>query len=356
MMQDAKILICYNSPVSVFSVYNGKPAEDTESEKDLSEKSFLKELSKVNHSLSKYFSEVKSLPVDRNIRHMINKINSFDPDVIYNFVESVEGISSFEWCVAGTFDLLGYEYTGSGPMTLGNCLNKARTKNILKARGINTPNHIVLKFQKRFTQEDITLSYPVIMKPISEDGSIGISELSVVDNYRQLRKQFGFLVNVYKQDILVEEYIEGRELNAAVLGGKILPISEICFDTLPDGLPKIVTYDGKWMEGSTYYENTKPVCPANLDDETKSEIEKTALAAYEAINCRDYARVDIRLSKKGVHYVIEVNPNPDISSDSGFARAAAAKGMSHEELLSTIANFALNRKKKKKSDTQAKAV
>jgi D-alanine-D-alanine ligase len=356
MMQDAKILICYNSPVSVFSVYNGKPAEDTESEKDLSEKSFLKELSKVNQSLSKYFSEVRSLAVDRNIRQMISRINSFSPDVIYNFVESVEGISSFEWCIAGLFELLGYEYTGSVPMTLGNCLNKSRTKNILKARGINTPDYFVLKPDSKFTKKDISLNYPVIMKLVSEDASIGISEFSVVNNYRQLKKQFRFLLETYKQDILIEEYIEGRELNAAVLGGKVLPISEICFDTLPSGLPKIVTYDGKWMEGSTYYENTKPVCPANLDDKTKSEIEKTALAAYEAINCRDYARVDIRLSKEGVHYVIEVNPNPDISSDSGFARAAAAKGMSHEELLSTIANFALNRKKKKKSDTQAKAV
>ena len=175
----------------------------------------------------------------------------------------------------------------------------------------------------------------------------------MVNNYKELRRQFRFLAETYNKDIILEEYIKGRELNVAILGDKVLPISEIKFTALPNELPKIVTYDGKWIEGSTYYNNTKPVVPAKLNEKNKKRIEKVAWATYEALNCRDYARVDIRLSKNGIPFVIEVNPNPDISSDSGFARAAAADGITYEELLYTIADFSLNRKRK--NDSRAKA-
>ena len=353
MKQTAKILICYNSPVSVFSVYNGKRDDENAMANDLSENNFVRELEKVEHSLLKNFTEVKSLAVDRNVQQVISSINKFNPDVIYNFVESVEGISSYEYCMAGLFELLGVEITGCSPITLGNCLNKARAKAILKSRGILTPEYRTLKKTKRFTEKEIKLRYPMILKLMNEDASIGISEFSVVKNYTELRKQFSFLVETYNQDIILEEFIQGRELNVAILGGKVLPVSEINFGGLPEEFPNIVTYDGKWTEGSVYYNHTKPVCPAVLPARIKKNIQTIALASYDALNCRDYARVDIRLSNDGVPYVIEVNPNPDISSDSGFARAAAADGLSYDDLLYTIANFALIRKKK--NDSQAKA-
>jgi len=353
MKENAKILICYNAPVSIFSVYNGKKHDESAKANDLSENNFLKELGKVEQSLSKYFTEVKSLAIDRDVQKTINNINSFNPDVIYNFVESVEGVSAYESCIAGLFELLRYEFTGCNPITLGNCLNKARTKAILKSRGIQTPDYRTLKKTKRFTEKEIKLNYPMILKLINEDASIGISEFSVVKNYTELRKQFSFLVETYNTDIILEEYIYGRELNVAVLGGRVLPISEISFTGLPEEFPNIVTYDGKWTEGSVYYNHTKPVCPAPLSERLKKKIQVTALESYAAMNCRDYARVDIRLTNDGVPYVIEVNPNPDISSDSGFARAAAASGISYDDLLYTIANFALIRKKK--NDSQAKA-
>jgi D-alanine-D-alanine ligase len=353
VIQDVKILLCYNAPVSVFSVYNGKSSDEETKGKDLSEKSFIKELNKIQKSLSKYFKEVNSLAVDRDVKKTIGSINSFCPDLIYNFVESVGGISSYEWCMSGLFQLLGFEFTGCTPITLGNCLNKERTKSILKARNILTPANITLKPRSKFTAGDITLNYPIILKLNAEDASIGISEYSVVNNYKELRKHFRFLAGTYDQDIILEEYIKGRELNVAILGNKILPISEIKFSGLPSGLPNIVTYESKWIEGSTYYNNTKPVVPAKLNERTKKRIEKVAWAAYEALNCRDYARIDIRLNNSGIPFVIEVNPNPDISSDSGFARAAEADGITHDELLYTIANFALNRKRQ--NDTQAKA-
>ena len=353
MKSETKILICYNAPVSIFSVYNGKPANEYNPDNDLSEKSFLKELSKTESSLSEFFTDVKSLAIDKDVRKTINNINSQNPDVIFNFVESVEGISSYESCIAGLFELLGYFYSGNKPSTLGNCLNKQRSKSILKSRGIVTPNHITLKPKARLSEIDIELNYPVILKLNNEDASIGISEFSVAKNYKELRKQFSFLAKTYNQEIIIEEYIKGRELNVAILGNNVLPVSEINFKGLPPELPKIVTYDGKWIDGSVYYQYTKPVCPAKLSKRIKSKIEKIAIAAYEALQCRDYARVDIRLSNDGIPYVIEVNPNPDISSDSGFARAASASGLTHKELLSTIANFALSRKKFNDSKVRA---
>jgi D-alanine-D-alanine ligase len=353
MKENAKILICYNSPVSVFSVYNGKRNDESAKANDLSENNFVNELKKVEQSLSKYFTEVKSLAVDRNVQKVINNLNAFNPDVIYNFVESVEGISAYESYMAGLFELLGYEITGCSPITLGNCLNKSRTKAILKSRDILTPDYRTLKKTKRFTEKEIKLRYPMILKLMNEDASIGISEFSVVKNYSELRKQFSFLVETYNQDIILEEYIQGRELNVAILGGRALPISEINFTGLPEDFPNIVTYDGKWTEGSVYYNYTKPVCPASLPERIRKKIQMTAIASYDALNCRDYARIDIRLSNDGVPYVIEVNPNPDISSDSGFARAAASAGISYDDLLNTIANFALIRKRR--HDSQAKA-
>jgi len=345
MKTDAKILICYNSPASVFSVYNGKPSDNGTTSNDLSEVGFSKQIGKIKKDLQQYFPIVDSLAIDRNINRIINKLNSFSPDIIFNFVESVEGISNYEYCSVGLFELLGFQYTGNTPACLGNCLDKERAKNILRSFNIETPDSVVIRKTDTISEKDFELKFPVILKLLTEDASIGISEYSVVYNLHELKKHVEFLSYTYSQDILAEEYIDGRELNVAILGNRVLPISEIMFSGLPDGLPKIVTYDGKWIEKSIYYENTIPVCPAQLDPKIKKDVEAISLSAFEALSCRDYARVDIRLDKDNKPYVIEVNPNPDISEDSGFARAIVADGLSYVDLLYRIANFALERYK-----------
>jgi D-alanine-D-alanine ligase len=351
MKTDAKILICYNSPVSVFTVYNGKPSDNGIRLNDLSEVGFSKQIGKIKKNLQQCFPVVESFAIDRNVNRVINKLNNFSPDIIFNFVESVEGISNYEYCSVGLFELLGFQYTGNTAACLGNCLDKERAKNILRSFNIETPDSVVINKSGRILGKDFKLKFPVILKLLTEDASIGISEYSVVYNLHDLAKHAEFLSSTYDQDVLAEEYIDGRELNIAILGNRVLPISEIMFDGLPDGLPKIVTYDGKWIEKSVYYENTIPVCPAQLDFKIKKEVEAVALSAFEALSCRDYARVDIRLDKNDKPFVIEVNPNPDISEDSGFARAAAAGGLSYDNLLCSIANFALERYK---NDTKTK--
>ncbi|MDR3610930.1 MAG: D-alanine--D-alanine ligase [Ignavibacteriaceae bacterium] len=350
----ARILICYNSPVSLFSIYNGKPITDDSIPNDLSESGFSKEIHKIKRYLLENFTEVNSFAINSNVERTINKLNAYSPDAIFNFVESIDGVSSYEYCLAGLFEMLGFDFTGNLPASLGNCLNKAKAKTILRSFGINTPDSMIIKIGQsdRFNSDNFVLKFPVILKLLNEDASIGISELSVVNDYDSLNKHISFLKSTYCQDILAEEYIDGRELNIAVLGNKALPISEIKFDGLPKGLPQIVTYDGKWIADSIYYENTKPSCPAQLNPELRVKIEETAILAFNAMDCRDYARVDMRLNRMNIPYVIEVNPNPDISMDSGFARAAAAAGMSYSDLLFTITGFAL---KRKNYDTKIKA-
>ena len=353
MKQNKKILITYNAPVSIYSIYTGKPGTFTNGEHDLSENGFLGEIENICNSLKIYYDCVETLAINNNIESAINNIIKFNPDVIFNFVESVEGISSYEFCIAGVYELLGYQYTGNRPQTLGNCLNKSITKNILKAFNIDSPSSFTLSNINELNKKDFSLNFPVIIKLLKEDASIGISENSVVYNFKNLLKQVGFLLNTYKTEIIIEEYIDGKELNVAILGDSIFPISEISFKGLPKELPKIVTYESKWIADSDYYINTISVCPAKINDKLKKQVEEIATKSFKALKCRDYARVDIRLGKNNKPYVIEINPNPDISVDSGFYKAAKIFGLSHDQLLNKLSEFALNRSL---NDTKNKAV
>ena len=345
MKNDLKILICYNEPVKYYTNYLGKEPSSEEDNIDLSETEFLKNISVIKKLLAKKFKQVSTLGFTGNIPVIMSKLQSYSPDLVFNFVESVEGNSYFESFAAGLFDILGIEYTGNDPSSLSNCLIKSRTKVILESQGITTPAYYLSQYKEKLPKEsDFELNYPVMLKLASEDASIGISEFSVAKDYKAMVERAEYLFKKYKQAVMIEEYIDGREINVAILGGKIMPISEIVFDGLPKGLPKIITYEAKWSPNSVYYKYTVPRCPAKLAPQLKKKIEKLAIDSFNALECRDYARVDIRISKRNVPYVIEVNPNPDISPDSGFVRSAAAFGLSYDKLLYKLAEIALERK------------
>jgi D-alanine-D-alanine ligase len=167
-----------------------------------------------------------------------------------------------------------------------------------------------------------------------------------VHDIESLRHRVAFIVTTYNQPALVEEYIEGRELNVAIIGNErltVLPISEIDFSKLPPNYPKIVTYNAKWVEGTAEYVGTVGTCPAKLTPEVEQRVRDIARQAYKLMEIRDYARVDIRLDASNTPYVLEVNPNPDISRDTGFARSARAAGMTFEDMLANIIETALER-------------
>ncbi|MGE5364442.1 MAG: D-alanine--D-alanine ligase family protein [Bacteroidota bacterium] len=341
MKENKKILVCYNEPVILYNNYTGKSPERGEKCVDLSETDVAAHIGEITENLSRYFIEVRSLAFNSDARKMMAAISEINPDIIFNLVESVDGYSNYESYVTGLYNLLGIPYTGNTPLALGTCLNKSRTKLILKSYDIDTPAFFIAPYQTIISPEHFTLNFPVIMKLLNEDASIGISEFSVVKTMDDLNARLRFLYRTYRQDVLIEEYVEGREFNVAIMDGELLPVSEIDFEGLPVGLPKIVTYEGKWSPESVYYRHTCPRCPAQIDEKLKKEIGEIALKTFYALGCRSYARVDIRLSDKRIPYVIEVNPNPDISADSGFARASAAAGMDYPQMLRRIALSAL---------------
>lgn len=280
-----------------------------------------------------------------NLAGFIRAIDDSGETMIFNLCEGAFGKSSFEMHIAALLEVYGARFTGSGPLTLGLSLDKGLTKDILYSRDIMTPEYCVLSEPP--TKLKRTLKFPLIVKPLKEDASIGIDSGAVVNTMKELKKRVEFIITSFKQPAIVEEFIDGREFNIAVLGNgkgkKALPPSEILFVDFPDEIPKICCYEAKWVEQSPLYQKTVPSCPANIPDSLRDELQSVALKAYEIMGCKDYARVDVRVGEDGNIKVLEVNPNPDISSDAGFARAAKAYGLDYPKLISGIVGIAFER-------------
>jgi len=289
--------------------------------------------------------EIKILPATEET---YLQLKAERPDVVFNLAD--DGIREdplLEPHVAAIFDILNIPYTGNNYFTLALCQNKARTKEILTFNGILTPKFQVFTAANRKVNSD--LKFPLIVKPIREDGSVGIKERSVVNDEEQLKEQVGHILDVYEQEALVEEFIDGREFNVAVIGNKkllVLPIAEIDFSGMPSNMPRIVSYRAKWVKQSTAFKKTPVICPAKIDEKLVKFIEETVKKCYKIFGCRGYARVDFRYDEKTNQlYVLEVNPNPDISSDAGTARAAAAAGLSYTDLVLKLLDLAMDKKK-----------
>lgn len=309
----------------------------------MAEVNVLDQVKAVEEALKKLGFDYQLFPLGDGIEELIKSLRTHKPDVIINLSEGYMGDSSLEMHVPSVLEILGIPYTGSSPLTLGLCQDKGLAKDVLRAHGVPTPKYRVMSnFEP---PED--LSFPLIVKPLREDASIGITRRSFVRNLMELERQVRYVNSTYGQPALVEEYISGREFNVSIVGNEepmVLPVSEIVFEYDED--PKIVDYKAKWLKDSEEYVKTKPVCPARIDESLKSKVEETAVGAYRALRCRDYARIDIRLdARTGTLYVLEVNPNPDISPDSGFARSLRAAGIPFEEFVNMIIGFALKRSK-----------
>jgi D-alanine-D-alanine ligase len=313
---------------------------------DLSEIGVLEEREHVREALQKNGYKTSLFNMNSDIKRLIQFIEEKQPDLIFNLCESVGDESTHEMFVAGIYELMGIPYTGAGAFSLGICQNKVRTKQILSFYKIRIPRFALFKNANEVSEEEFDLRFPVIVKPSHEDASVGIDNASIVDNISAVRKRVRYIFQNFDQPVLVEEYISGRELNVAIMGNRrpiIFPISEIDFSALPSTYPRIVTYAAKWIEGTDEYKGTVGVCPAPLTPEIERQAKEIALKAYRMMGCRDYARIDMRLDKNNNLFVIEVNPNPDISDDAGFARSARAYGLSFEETINKIVEYALER-------------
>jgi D-alanine-D-alanine ligase len=286
-----------------------------------------------------------TLNIKDNLELLFKNLKEEKPDAIFNFVEIYKDNPRLEMNIVGIYELLGIPYTGAPAMGLANCQNKVLAKRLLGSAGIRIPHFFII--HAKTVRYPHKLKYPLLVKPAFEDASVGIENDSIVNNSKQLRTRIEFVLKQFNQPALIEEFIEGRELNVAVMGDKklrVLPISEIDFSTMPDHLHNIVSFQAKWDPHHESYHKTIPICPAPLPNNIEKRAKELAFKAFKVMGCRDYARVDMRLSKDNKLYVLEVNPNPDITEGAGFMRSAQHAGMTYAQALKRIVNYALKRK------------
>jgi D-alanine-D-alanine ligase len=284
------------------------------------------------------------MSVDHFSKELINALVKLAPKFVFNLCEEINGNAELEMSVAGMLELMNVPYTGSGPFALGLALKKFYVKQILKAAGIPVAKGYLHHPGRRPAPRSIR--FPVIVKPAHEDASLGINSNSVCHDLAHLERQVDYIHTVYQQEALVEEYLDGREFNVSIMGDReprVLAISEIDFSGMPEGEPRIVSFRAKWDEESPLFNNTVPICPAPVSKRMERRIKEIALRSYTCIGCRDYARIDMRSDHKGNLYVLEVNPNPDISPKAGFARAARVAGHSYSEMIIQICQAAMER-------------
>jgi len=274
----------------------------------------------------------------------LKALASASVDLIYNLTESYAGDDTKDVNLAGYMDLLNIPYTGSGPAGLFLAQDKAIAKKIFAFHGIRTPRFATV-YKGRLQWAD-DLRFPVIVKPKREDGSIGIEFNAVVGSIKELMERIDALHADFDSPVLIEEYIEGRELYVSVLGNEAmeaLPLVEIDLAGVPEGMPRIAGTEVKWERGTAAYKRTKLRIPEDLPDTLVAEIQETAVRACRALQIRDYGRVDLRLAEDGTFHVLEVNPNPWLHSTAEFAMAAKESGRDHGALILEIANAALAR-------------
>ena len=287
-------------------------------------------------------------------RHRVSLVNAdldafaafreLKPDLVFNIAEGLHGASR-EAQIPAMLDMLGVPYTGSDPLTLGNCLDKRRTKEILSYHRIPTPRFLTVDSP---AQLPARLRYPLMVKPVLEGSSKGVTDQALVSDRKALVRQVEWVLDTYRQSALVEEFLPGREFTVALLGNgaalRVLPIVEINFDTLPAGVNPIYSYEAKWL----WDQEDDPLqiftCPARLEPLLHKQIEEVCRRAFTVMGCRDWCRIDVRLDARGLPAIIELNPLPGIlprpEQNSCFPKAARAAGLSYEEMILAVVEAA----------------
>lgn len=302
------------------------------------------------NAIEKALRDEKFRAVAINIEDRLSKLESVlkreRPDAVFNLIEHFDDDPKKEFLVAGLYELYGIPYTGARPFTLALCQRKGDTKQLLLAHGVPTPRFRLLSGPHIPRRHG--LHYPLIVKPAREDASVGVDKQAVVYDLEQLLNRIEEVFKEFGPPILVEEFIEGRELHVSILGNdppEALPILEYDFSELPPEHPPIISYEAKWDPLKEEYHRIHSVCPAKLSKTIQRRVIERSLQAYKITNCRDYARIDLRLSKDNKVYVLEVNPNPDLTEGVSFMECAEKAGMSFSKTLRKIVEFALRRKK-----------
>ena len=280
--------------------------------------------------------------------HAFECLRAHRPDIVFNISEGMHGISR-EAQVPAMLELLQIPYSGSDPLTLATCLDKSRAKEILSYYRVPTPKFAVVSDISGLSS--VSFNLPAMVKPLHEGSSKGIFNSSLVHTRQELTQEVTKVIGTYNQPALIEEFLEGREFTVAMLGNgnnlQVLPIVEIKFDSLPQGVNRIYSYEAKWIWDRSDAPLDIFQCPADLTSKLKSEIEDICRKAYTILRCRDWCRIDVRLDAKGTPHIIELNPLPgilpNIEDNSCFPKAARAAGLSYNKLLQTVLALAAQR-------------
>jgi len=265
-------------------------------------------------------------------------------DLIFNLTESYAGDDTRDMNIAAYLELLDRPFTGAGSHALYLAQDKALAKKIFQFHGLPTPYFAVSDRGKVGFSHDI--AFPLIVKPTSEDGSIGIDAGSVVRTIKELMQRVEQIQERFESPVLIEEYVEGREIYGAVIGNdrpEALALVELDLSKLPEGMPRIAGTEVKWERETEAYKRTKPAIATDLDEDLARRLEETAIAAYRALELRDYGRIDMRVTPEGKIFVIEANPNPWLSSSAEFAMAARQSGRSYTGMIREIVELATAR-------------
>ncbi len=275
---------------------------------------------------------------------LTSRLMGFDSEtsLIVNWCEELPGIPHSSAQVASVLEMLGFVFTGAGSDTLALSEDKPIVKQRLCASGVTVPPWRVYTS----TSPDGWKHFPAIVKPAFEHCSCGVTDEAVVLNSSELYKRIDYIMETFNQPALVEEFIDGREFHVTILGNgdlQVLPVAEMDFSTITELRKRLCTYDSKFDPSSELYQSIKLRLPAFLSEQEGLELRKTAIRAYKSIDCRDYARLDIRL-RNGMFYVLDVNPNADLSPDTSSALAAKQSGLSYGQLASALVELAVYRR------------
>jgi D-alanine-D-alanine ligase len=326
-----RVAILYNQP--------NQPSYATSVE-EKSAQAIVESAEAVRRALLELSYPVEMVPLLPPLEQVPDRLNNLQADVVFNLFEGFEDWPETEAAVADIMTELGLRYTGCTGATLSLALDKARSKALMESAEIDTPKCQVLSPR---TLSKLRLAYPCIVKPYAQDASLGISEDSVVNDYAALGEKVREISKRFGGRALVEEYVDGREFNITVLGSSEptpLPISEIDY-SLPPDVPRILTFAAKWDPDSIYFKGTSAVCPAEIDAVLRAQIEDAAIRLFRVFDCTGYARVDFRMDNEGQLKALELNPNPDISPNSGAALQASVAGMSYARFIENILLMAM---------------
>jgi D-alanine-D-alanine ligase len=294
-------------------------------------------------ALKKLGHDVHPLGVKSDLSVIHSAIDQWKPDIAFNLLEEFDGVAVYDQHVVSYLELLHMPYTGCNPRGLMLARDKVLTKKVLAFHRIPYPDFMEVP-QGRSAKRPKQLTFPLIVKSVTEEASLGISQASIVEDDDKLSERVAFIHNSVGSGALVERYIEGRELYVGIIGNgqlQVLPVWELILDKLPDDAKRIATERVKW---SGKYQQKYGITSREaeqLPEGKAHEIQDLAKRVYRALGLNGYARIDMRMDAEGQLYVLEANPNPQIAEDEDFADSAQETGYAYAELLQELLNVGL---------------